>query len=175
MLGLSREVINRLVINDGLIRIGEGNERYLIIPIRAFGAMYEVTYRLVGHGVTGLLYLVGKEIGRRLLEEVRYRLKAKEIKTPEATAKELFSFLSDLGFGRVELVSLEDSKAVVRIYDSPTSSSVSKCERPVCHLERGILAGAAEAFFGVKCVANEVKCRCLGSNYCEFIVSWGKS
>ena len=37
-----------------------------------------------------------------------------------------------------------------------------------------ILAGVAEVFSGVRCLINEVKCRCLGSSYCEFIVSWRK-
>ncbi len=40
--------------------------------------------------------------------------------------------------------------------------------------DEGILAGAAKVFSGVRCLINEVKCRCLGSSYCEFIVSWRK-
>jgi len=173
VLGLSREVIDRLEMSGGKLRIGKGEERYLILPARFFGAVYESVRRLVGSGVSGLLYYVGKEVGKGLLEEIRYRLETKGITGPEGTARELFSFLSDLGFGKVELVSISEGEAVVRIHESPTSSTLSKCEGPSCHLERGLLAGAAEAFFNVRCVAKEVKCRCLGHPYCEFVISWG--
>ncbi len=169
---LSREVVDRLVISKEGLRIGDGSERYLIIPARIFGIMYEVTYRLVGHGVAGILYMIGKEVGKGLIEEISHRLESKGIKEPAQAAKELFTFLSDIGFGNVVLTSIDESKAVIRMFNSPTSSSISNCSRPSCHLERGILAGAAEAFLRKKCRAVEVKCRCLGNPYCEFVVSW---
>jgi len=43
--------------------------------------------------------------------------------------------------------------------------------RPVCHLERGVIAGALEAKLGRSVRTEETKCWGLGDGVCEFEVT----
>ncbi|MEM3740354.1 MAG: 4-vinyl reductase [Candidatus Korarchaeum sp.] len=45
-------------------------------------------------------------------------------------------------------------------------------ERPSCFFTKGMCKGALEAIFGEKISIEEVNCRTIGHDFCEFIVNY---
>ena len=172
MLSESRAV-KELKFEKGMLTIAGGTERYILIPLRIYGALYNSIEKIIGDAVAGVLYVVGKNIGKGLAEEVKRRMNERGVSGLEELASDAVKLLEELGFGKVELVESSSEKFVVRMYDSATSVHAQK-GKAVCHLERGMLAGIAEEIMGKHYIAKEVKCRAKGDPYCEFIIMESK-
>lgn len=172
MTGTSRAVRD-LKFEKGELTIANGSERYILIPLRAYGALYDSIEEIVGDAVSGVLYAAGKSIGRGLAEEIKRRMDERKVSGLEELARDAVKLLEELGFGKVELVESRPEKFIVRMYSSATSVHARK-GKAVCHLERGMLAGIAEDIMGKHYVAREVKCRAKGDPYCEFIIMESK-
>ncbi|HID66309.1 MAG TPA: hypothetical protein EYP32_05715 [Aquificaceae bacterium] len=165
--------VRELRFEKGELTIADGKERYILIPLRAYGALYNSIEKIVGDAVSGILYVAGKDIGRGLAEEVKRRMDERKASGLEELARDAVKLLEELGFGKIELVESSPEKFVVRMYSSATSMHAKK-GKAVCHLERGMLVGIAESILGKRYVAKEVKCRAKGDDYCEFIIMESK-
>ncbi len=148
---------SKLVVKDGMLTLGEGTERYILIPMRAYAAIIDAMVSLVGDAASGPLYYLGKRIGKGLVEEMETRLEGSS--NPEEIVRAFVELLRELGFGRVELVEMRGSELVVRMEDAPSLMSRRMlghgASRGACHLERGMLAAVLEAITGEKYVALE--------------------
>ena len=86
--------------------------------------------------------------------------------------RELLGIYSAVGWGRPELVELDNAKrrAKVRLYDCFESEGVST-GAPACNFVRGHLSGAFTAYFGGYVRVMEKRCSSKGDSYCEFEIS----
>ncbi len=148
---------SKLVVRNGMLTLGEGEERYILIPMRAYAAIIDAIVGLVGDAAAGPLYYLGKRIGKGLVEEMETRIGGS--RDPEEIVKAYVELLRELGFGSVELVEMRGGELVVRMEDAPSLASrrlVGRgSSRGACHLERGMLAAVLEEVTGEKYLAYE--------------------
>lgn len=143
-----RSVILTREVYEGLIK--EGWAR--------FGTPYAI-----------LLYTAGYGAGLRAYAE-----QAKITGEPDIRKLNEAMFQA-LGFGRLEIVSLDDARreAVVRIYDSFECQLFLGAGEIRGNLVRGLVAGWLAGHWGVsgefEVLAREVKCVAKGDPYCEFV------
>jgi hypothetical protein len=78
---------------------------------------------------------------------------------------------SAAGLGYLQVAACTDTSARLAENECATCEGLPAVGRPVCHLERGVLAGALEARLGRSVHAREVKCWGLGDRVCEFEVT----
>ncbi|HIP85658.1 MAG TPA: hypothetical protein EYH17_03315 [Pyrodictium sp.] len=168
-MSVGSRAVRDLRFEKGELTIAGGSERYILIPLRAYGVLYNSIEKIVGDAVSGILYVAGKDIGKGLSEEIKRRMDERRASGLEELARDAVKLLEELGFGKVELVESNPQKFVVRMYSSATSMYAKK-GKTVCHLERGMLVGIAENIMGKRYVAKEVKCRAKGDAYCEFVI-----
>jgi voltage-gated potassium channel len=75
------------------------------------------------------------------------------------------------GLGYFQVVSCADHSARITETECATCEGMPSVGKPVCHLERGVLAGALEARLGRTVHARETKCWGMGDRICEFEVT----
>ncbi len=132
------------------------NERFIIIPLRSYGAIIEAMRDLVGDMAAGPLYYLGKKIGLGLVDEVSKRVKRA---TVEEVARALDRLLEELGFGSISIIDAGEDTATLKLYSPPSMIGmriVAGRERSVggggsrgfCHLERGMMAAVFERLLG---------------------------
>ena len=68
------------------------------------------------------------------------------------------------------IIKAGENEMVLQIAESATSAGMPDVNRPLCHFERGILAGAVSGFLGKDTTCEETKCWGLGDTFCEFLV-----
>jgi predicted hydrocarbon binding protein len=56
----------------------------------------------------------------------------------------------------------------VLLSNSQEASWLGPCDKPVCHLYTGIVAGYASAISGEELRAHEVECKAMGAPKCVF-------
>jgi len=157
-----------LRLEQGKLTIAGGKERYVLVPLRIFAEIYNTLEDVVGTGAGAVAYMMGKRIGKGLAEElIRRTGGSSDLKH---NVEKLIELLSELGFGRFELVEADGKRFVIRMYEGPTSEFIKNTGKASCHLERGLIAGVLEEVLGCKCMARETKCRSAGSPYCEIVV-----
>jgi len=78
---------------------------------------------------------------------------------------------SAAGLGYLQVAACTDTSARLAENECATCEGLPAVGRPVCHLERGVLAGALEARLGRSVRARETKCWGLGDRVCEFEVT----
>jgi voltage-gated potassium channel len=78
---------------------------------------------------------------------------------------------SAAGLGYLQVTACDDRKAHLEENECATCEGLPAVGKPVCHLERGVLAGALEARLGRTVHAKEVRCWGLGDRVCEFEVT----
>ena len=162
--------VERLTEGNGRLSLG-GEEKFIVVPLRAYGALYDAARRLLGGYSAGLLYYVGLEMGRGLEEELVRSLNG-DRSDPRCMLTEFARLLEELGFGKAELVELRDGEALVRMHENATTEVIRGVGQPVCHIERGMIAGAFEAVTGRRVIVKEVRCRAKGDPYCEFHIKF---
>jgi len=144
----------------GEIHLRGGQERYILIPMRAYAEIVNTMFDLVGQTAGGPLYYLGKKIGRGLVEEMERLLAGRS--SLEDVVREYARYLGQLGFGRVEVLGLRGDYAKLRLVNPPSmvggvARSIGKGgSSGVCHLERGMLAAVLDAMTGAPHVAREV-------------------
>ena len=170
---------DRLGLHEGVLTVAGGEERYILIPIRAYEAIIDAMVGLVGDAAAGPLYYLGKKIGRGLVEEMERLLSGRRGTRDivEAYAR----YLSELGFGRVEILSIQGDEATIRLIAPPSLEAVRIAgasarvvgrgrQRGVCHLERGMLAAVMDAITGRPHVAFETDHGTEPEPYCTIVV-----
>jgi len=119
-----------------------------------------------------VLYDAGYQSGLTLAE--------KAIKTypyPEECLQLLLEELTNLGVGKLELISIDLSKARIKIrcYDSFWSDTAQvyghlyRSPQVICDMLRGVLAGSLKVIFDKEIFCEEMVCQSMGSDYCEFL------
>jgi len=145
----------------GEIHLRGGQERYILIPMRAYAEIVNTMFDLVGQTAGGPLYYLGKRIGQGLVEELVKRMEeAHEARNVENLVKEYARFLEELGFGKITIEEFDSSHAVIRMENPPSMAgaalvdgAVEKLARggkKVCYLETGMIAGVFEKILGGK-------------------------
>jgi len=153
-------VADRLVAHGGQLTVAGGEERYILIPARAYAAIIDAMRSLVGDMAAGPLYYLGKKIGRGLVEEMERLLAGRS--SLEDVIREYARYLGQLGFGRVEVLELRGDYAKLRLVNPPSMvggvarSIGGNGSSGVCHLERGMLAAVLDAMTGAPHMAREV-------------------
>ncbi|MEM4873573.1 MAG: hypothetical protein QW518_07915 [Thermofilaceae archaeon] len=143
-----RAIIFSRPIYEGLVK--EGWQR--------FGTPYAI-----------LLYTVGYGAGFRGYE------KHSKIVDRRHAWKLFESYLLAVGFGRFEIVRLDDERreAVVRVYDSFECELFQGAGEIRGNFIRGLIAGWLAGYWGVtgefEVVAREMRCIAKGDPYCEYV------
>lgn len=77
---------------------------------------------------------------------------------------------SSIGWGKFQLVELNDEGLIVEVHNSPFSEKYGPSESGVCHLVRGVLAGLGKTVLESEVESNEEKCVAKGDDVCRFVV-----
>lgn len=158
-LGFDKES-GRLFISDD-----DGEYDVFIVSVITFFGIVEEFVSIFGSGATAILQKAGEGAGRRsakhlLLSDDKVR-----------TVKSLFNSISRWGFGRYELVELDEEKPYVLfklhncVFAKPTDAPHN--EHSMQYIQ-GFYYGYFSEFFkkDIRCL--ELKCISLGDAYCEF-------
>jgi predicted hydrocarbon binding protein len=153
----------------GIIKAEES--RFLIFSSQSNVSVQKRIESLVGFDAAGvLLYEANREAGRESGEIIRKGIKAEKKKTSKVIVSGL-DFMRVTGWGKWELGEFDNLKAVFIVRDSPIAESYGKSGRAVCHQIRGLIAGFAEFFTGLRRECVEVLCKAKGDDHCEFVVT----
>jgi predicted hydrocarbon binding protein/voltage-gated potassium channel Kch len=111
------------------------------------------------------LYALGTQFGREAMGP----------HLPQGSLCQALEKLSDLwlgaGLGQLRVVQCAKDAAVVEEGQCSTCENLPNVGRTVCHLERGVLAGALEIALGRTARVQETKCLGLGDQFCQFEIS----
>jgi predicted hydrocarbon binding protein len=111
------------------------------------------------------LYALGEQFGR---EAVAPNLDSDGLKSVLAKFPQLWE---DLGLGELKIVAVQEDTARIVEESCAMSEGLPSVERPICHLERGVLAGALQAKLERTVSVHETKCWGLGDRVCEFEIT----
>ncbi len=132
------------------------NERIIIVPARAYGAIVWAIYDLVGPAAAAPLYYLGKKIGMGLVEEVKSRLGGKVKR--RRILEEYIRLLEQLGFGKAQILKFEPTRALVKLIEPPSMCvSLPQGLHGACHIERGMMVAVLDAVTGLRHKAREVE------------------
>jgi predicted hydrocarbon binding protein len=119
----------------------------------------------LGPGMDDMLYALGRQFGR-------------EAVGPNLVGNDLCSALLELprlwrlaGLGKINITDCREDLAHIEEDECATCGTMLQVGRPVCHLERGVIAGALEARLGRTVSTRETKCWGTGAGACEFEVT----
>ncbi|WP_287582189.1 V4R domain-containing protein [Candidatus Borrarchaeum sp.] len=151
------------------------------------GALQKTTFSILGLDVlaTRLFYEAGKDLGlygadSHLLLSLNPKIGA-EIRSIEKRFKHVIdgiriffnrqtSNLPTYFSDRVDIVSLEDDEAVIRVYETASSTQAMDIGEPLCHFTAGEMAGMIEALLAESVTVRETACWGTGNPYCEFYI-----
>lgn len=111
------------------------------------------------------IYSASKSGGQKLTEKYLHIAISKELMNDF-----LFKMTSIGGWGVYEVIEKDWDKAhaVYRVMGSSFAAANGKSSTPVCHMARGLIAGAMETVTKQKVDCIETKCIACGHPYCEF-------
>jgi predicted hydrocarbon binding protein len=138
--------------------------RYLLIRPETIIGFQKAVEDMSGESAKEAMFKGGFEGGR--LSTVRYM---EEFNLgPEEIMEFMCSMGGALGWGRMEW-EYDDTRIVVRVYNSPFAEKYGISDHGVCHLIEGVFAGVGEVFFG-SASSKEIKCVAMGDDFCEIVV-----
>jgi predicted hydrocarbon binding protein len=160
--------------SDGLLidtfhtGIEVGGDEFMLVRRSGISLMFGHVARLLGSGGEVLLYEEGYSLGKLNAESMVKNLGKEVVRNNSA---QLSHFLTAQGWGATELENgpNEDSY-LVKVQDC-FECSARASSRKGCDFMRGYFVGAAEASFGGKREAKEVRCALKGAPACEFLVT----
>ena len=148
-----------------------GEIRALLVPAETFSEIFAVMRERYGASAWVLAFhlgrLLGESIARRLMELVEA--------PPEDMARLFAQVYTAYGWGKMEVRPLFLGRGIrVAVEENFEALAYGRSLEPVCHFTRGVIAGAASAVLGRECSVEEVKCRAMGDERCEFVVREGR-
>jgi predicted hydrocarbon binding protein len=147
------------------------DSRFLVFSSPSYVSVQKRIEGLVGFDAAGLLlYEANREAGRLSGEVIQKGSKVQRKNSSKMIVSGL-DFMRLTGWGLWELGKFDNLKAVFIVRDSPIAESYGKSDRAVCHQIRGLIAGFAEFFTGLRRECIEVLCKAKGDDHCEFIVA----
>ncbi|RLE74949.1 MAG: hypothetical protein DRJ56_06505 [Thermoprotei archaeon] len=139
-----------------------GEMRALLIPVKVFSGIFADLKERYGRAMWAVAYHQGRLLGELVARHVLKKLPG----PPSKLMRELARLYSAYGWGRMEVV----GKGRVVIRDNFEVEGYARSEEPVCHFTRGILSGGASAIRGGEFEVEEVSCKAMGGEYCEFVL-----
>lgn len=151
------------------------------------GALQKTTFSILGLDVlaTRLFYEAGKDLGlygadSHLLLSLNPKIGA-EIRSIEKRFKYVIEGISEFYnrqtsnlptyfSDRVDIISLDVDEAVIRVYETASSSQAMDIGEPLCHFTAGEMAGMIEALLAESVTVRETACWGTGNSYCEFYI-----
>ncbi len=168
-------MVERITFQNGKITIGEGEERYILIPMRAYVEILNTMHKLVGEAMGAPLYYLGKKIGRGLVEELSKRMQGKE-QNIKSLVEEYVEYLEKLGFGKIEVLEVSDNHATIKMLSPPSMAGIKlvggvaeellKQGKKICYLETGMMVAVFEEILGGKFRGIEKEHGSLDNPYC---------
>jgi predicted hydrocarbon binding protein len=137
----------------------------LLVPAKGF---LKIQKELEKNGKENIIYLAGKEAGYNWFEGMS--------KNRKMFVEDVAKWGSDLvtlsGWGTAELKEIKKDEKYLKfnLINSTIAEIYGESKFPVCHMFRGLVAGAAEFTFKSKIDAIETKCISKGDPICEFII-----
>jgi len=165
-------IVDGLAVDTYSFPLMMGGERAVIFRRKVYEGLLKRGVEVYGTGYAQLLYIVGIETGRNVyMDHTKYTGEE-----PENLLKFMAAFFQMLGYGRLEVVYLDDSarRAVVRVFDSAECELFKGAQPPSPRgaFIRGLIVGWLAARWGVgdylAITAQEMKCIAKGDQYCEY-------
>ena len=145
--------------------------RFLLFSSKSYVSVQKRMESLVGFDAAGvLIYEANREAGRLSGEVIRRGVKIDQKNSGRMILSGL-DFMGLTGWGLWELGKFDNVEAVFTVKDSPIAEGYGQSDRAVCHTIRGLIAGFAEYFTGLRRECIEVLCKAKGDDHCEFIVA----
>ncbi|MDD4168891.1 MAG: 4-vinyl reductase [Desulfotomaculaceae bacterium] len=146
--------------------------RAILFPKEMYASMLMSIKNHVPHALKHVLYEAGYQSGLQTIRRVR-ALHA----DVEECLRFLFDALTNAGFGRVELESLDltIAKARIRCYDSfqvvitNEYGQLYRSPQVICDLLRGVFTAYLSVLLDRDIICEEMNCQSVGGDYCEFL------
>jgi predicted hydrocarbon binding protein len=139
--------------------------RYMMIPAKTFVDIVKndkKAYKSV--------YIGSRDSGKEYSD---YLIKEFHAKTAAQLEEVLINTFNLAGWGELEIIKndMKNKFAIFHIKNSSMSTEYGKSSKPICHTNRGFLAGGASRVYksNVECI--EIKCRSVGNAFCEYIAA----
>ncbi len=150
----------------------DGETRLGLFDVRTLHAFTDRLILTAGHIVAKtLLYQLGRAIG-----EQNYNQSKALIHSEKDWQKVYDSALQFLGWGRCSDIALRnETEKTVYVFTlrNTLESHERRAAEPICHLQRGAVAGWLEAYLGKKALnCAETQCACQGAQQCVFEVTF---
>ncbi len=146
-------------------------DRTVVVPAAFISTLGERLLRTFGpNAAEDILYDIGRVAGRDFT-----RVAEGQFGRPLRTAEDFDALLQMVGrdyrWAEITLREIDvPGKSAVLEWRDGVGVPHGGSPRPVCHLGRGLLAGAAEVLFGTTCDAIETQCQGMGAAHCEIVV-----
>ncbi len=145
------------------------NARYLI-------ETYIDLRERLGDAANVIFYHLGFQYGYHATKELSEKLGVK-LRALYSVSElgEIFCRIARVyGWGFFEIDYVEESRGVIKVFNSWTARVYRElkglAKEPVCHIVRGMIAGAATAITGKRCKAVEILCTAKGDPFYYFEV-----
>ena len=166
---MSNEILDRLeFMPDGGALMYKGI-RYLLIRPETLIELQRIMEAALGIEKTGqALYHAGHKGGSLSAEKFRQA----ESRDPEAIVRFMANMGGQLGWGRLEVNSLDAEKGMLEleVFHSVFAETYGQSDAPVCHLIRGVFAGTWGGSIERDVIGLETQCRAVeGPGPCKFI------
>lgn len=152
-----------------------GAHTLVALPWPTLAAVRAALVRAAGLDAAVQLQEAGYAGGEALHAAFRSWLAERGHAEPEALALATFTsrateFFRDIGWGALEIGSLDDSVATVDATSWIEADASNGEEAPACHISTGLFADFFSRVAGVPLAVLEVECRSAGAERCRFLV-----
>ncbi|RJP77104.1 MAG: hypothetical protein C4524_08835 [Candidatus Zixiibacteriota bacterium] len=146
-----------------------GERRFLLVTPEVWVELQRAAEAETGADRVGqTLYHAARRWGLELTGEFQQDLDLPR----EDLVRHAAVFARQLGWGRVEITSLETGRGSLEleVFHSAFAEAYAKAGHPVCHLIRGLFAGVWQALLGAEVEGLEARCRAVdGPGPCMFM------
>ena len=147
------------------------DQRTVVVPETFFTALGARLVKDFGpNGAASVLYDTGRRAGRDFVLMAEKYL-GESIRHEEEIRALILMFGREYRWADLTVKELDvPGKYAVIDWRNGVGVPSGGSRRPVCHIGRGLLSGAAEVFFDQPCDAIETQCQAMGADHCELIV-----
>ncbi|HYS71262.1 MAG TPA: V4R domain-containing protein [Thermoplasmata archaeon] len=151
---------------------GKSDERTVVVPEDFFAALGARLLRDFGPaGAEDVLYELGRDAGRSFVRMTE-RYFGGPMRSADDFRRVIAMFGREYRWADVDVRTLDlPGKFMLVEWRNGIGVPKGGSPRPVCHLGRGLLSGAAEVAFEEPCDAIETQCQAMGADHCEIVVA----
>lgn len=166
--------IKGLLISSFFFPLTRAGSRIVLLADVALKSLVEELARIIGRDpADAVIFRVGYELGRGFGRSHLAIGERVGLKDPLEVIKHVSAplFISS-GYGLMRIEELPERALRIVVEKSIEASLRGVSERPSCFFIKGICKGALETIFGKGISIEEVKCKTIGYDFCEFIVNY---